>query len=62
MGLEPKTEAEPSTDPLQHYLKCAFLQAIILASEARREKGCAKKVYIYMGIIFLHFAPNINII
>ncbi|OJJ58951.1 hypothetical protein ASPSYDRAFT_45368 [Aspergillus sydowii CBS 593.65] len=43
MGLEPKTEAEPSTDPLQHYLKCAFLQAIILASEARREKGCAKK-------------------
>lgn len=45
MELEQKkTEAESSTDPIQHYLKCTFLQSIILVAEARREKAYAKKV------------------
>ncbi|OJJ01545.1 hypothetical protein ASPVEDRAFT_150369 [Aspergillus versicolor CBS 583.65] len=44
MELEQKkTESESNTDTLQHYLKCTFLQSIIIANEARREKGSAKK-------------------
>lgn len=49
MELEQKkTESESNTDTIQHYLKCTFLQSIIIANEARREKGFAKKVYVYV--------------
>jgi hypothetical protein len=60
MELEQKkTESESNTDTLQHYLKCTFLQSIIIANEARREKGSAKKVYIYMYTAPLLFRPQI---
>ncbi|KAL4937088.1 hypothetical protein BDV06DRAFT_227288 [Aspergillus oleicola] len=42
-----QVETEPHTNLLEHYLKCTFLQSMILITEARRQKKSLKKEQYY---------------
>ncbi|KAL4867720.1 hypothetical protein BDV12DRAFT_197999 [Aspergillus spectabilis] len=42
-----ETGAESNIDLLEHYLKCTFLQAMIIITEARREKSSRKREAYY---------------
>ncbi|KAL4785183.1 meiosis protein SPO22/ZIP4 like-domain-containing protein [Aspergillus varians] len=51
MELDQKeTGAESNTGLLDHHLKCAFLQSMIMVTEARREKSSAKKEHHYKEV------------
>ncbi|KAL4956903.1 meiosis protein SPO22/ZIP4 like-domain-containing protein [Aspergillus filifer] len=42
-----RTKTEPNINPIEHYLKCTFLQSMVIISEARRQKKTLKKEQYY---------------